>query len=227
MSADPAAPQLSTASRAALQAILDLLAEENASVSSISDQRAWRVHVLDSLSGLQVAELRDAPRIADIGSGAGFPGLVLALALPRAELDLIESVGRKAEFIRRAIELAAVTNARALNLRSEEWASGEGREFYAAVTARAVGRLATLAELAAPLLQEGGFLLAWKGKRDPEEEAQLRRASAQLAMESERVLQVTPAPGARFRHLHLIRKVGPTPPELPRRPGLAKKRPRG
>ncbi len=227
MSSDRAAAELSGESRAALQKILGLLAEENASVSSISDQRAWRVHVLDSLSALQVVELRDARRIADIGSGAGFPGLVLALALPRAELDLIESVRRKCEFIARAIEAAAINNAHPLNLRSEEWASGAGREHYTAVTARAVGRLATLAELASPLLEEGGFLLAWKGHRDLEEEAQLARASAQLGMESERVLRVPPAPGARFRHLHLIRKIGPTPSGLPRRPGMAKKRPRG
>ena len=70
-----------------------------------------------------------------------------------------------------------------MNLRSEEWASGQGREAYAAVTARAVGRLSTLAELAAPLLEEGGVLIAWKGKRDEDEEAQLRRAAPELAYE--------------------------------------------
>ena len=73
--------------------VLELLAEERASVSSIVDQRAWRVHVEDSLTGLEVPELRKAAKIADIGSGAGFPGLVLAVANPQAQVDLIESVG--------------------------------------------------------------------------------------------------------------------------------------
>jgi 16S rRNA (guanine527-N7)-methyltransferase len=189
--------------------------------------RAWRVHVADSLSGLEFQPLRDAARIADIGSGAGFPGLVLAVALPDARVDLIESVGRKCDFIRRAIDAAGIANARVINARSEELATGEGREAYAAVTARAVGRLSTLAELASPLLEENGALIAWKGKRDPDEEAQLLRAAEKLAMRPEEIRHVGPYAGSEHRHLHLVRKDGPTPDDLPRRPGMAKKRPRG
>ncbi len=211
-----------------METVLRLLAEERASVSSVTDPgRAWKVHVADSLTGLEVQGLRDAPRIADIGSGAGFPGLVLAVALPTAQLDLIESVGRKCEFIQRAIDAAAIGNARVLNLRSEELAQAEGREAYAAVTARAVGRLSTLAELASPLLEAGGVLVAWKGKRDPEEEAQLARAAEGLAMQPEQILHVGPYAGSEHRHLHVLRKSGPTPAGLPRRAGMAKKRPRG
>jgi 16S rRNA (guanine527-N7)-methyltransferase len=152
---------------------------------------------------------------------------VLAVALPGAQVDLIESVGRKCEFIRRAIEAAGIVNARVINARSEDLATVEGREAYAAVTARAVGRLSTLTELASPLLEDGGVLVAWKGKRDPEEEAQLESAAAALAMRSEEIRHVGPFAGSDHRHLHLIRKVGPTPDDLPRRPGMAKKRPRG
>jgi 16S rRNA (guanine527-N7)-methyltransferase len=220
-------PALDEGARKRLQTVLDLLAEERASVSSVVDARAWQVHVVDSLTGLEVPELRAARRIADIGSGAGFPGLVLAVALPEAQLDLIESVGRKCEFIRRAAQAAAISNVRVRNLRSEEWAAAEGREAYEAVTARAVGRLSTLAELASPLLQENGVLVAWKGKRDPDEERQLERAAGELAMEPVQILDVGNRAGSEHRHLHLIRKVGPTPENLPRRPGLAKKRPRG
>jgi 16S rRNA (guanine527-N7)-methyltransferase len=208
--------------------VLELLAEERASVSSVTrPSDAWRVHVADSLTGLQVKELRDATRIADIGSGAGFPGIPLAVALPAAELDLIESVGRKCDFIHRAIAAAGLGNAHVLNARSEELASGAQREAYAAAVARAVGRLATIAELASPMLREGGVLVAWKGKRDAGEEAQLARAAEQLAMRPERVLAVGPCAGSEHRHLHVIRKSGPTPAGLPRRPGMAKKRPRG
>jgi 16S rRNA (guanine527-N7)-methyltransferase len=223
----PPGRPLSERQRAAIARVLELLRDERASVSSITDERAWRVHVEDSLTGLEVEELRGARRIADIGSGAGFPGLVLAVANPRAEVDLIESVGRKCDFMRRAIEVAGIVNARVIDARSEALAAGGGREAYEAATARAVGRLSTLAELASPLLKEGGVLVAWKGKRDADEERQLDRAADALAMRPERILAVGPRAGSEHRHLHLIRKSGPTPPDLPRRSGMAKKRPRG
>lgn len=226
MSQDPTAV-LSPAGRAALERVLALLAEERASVSSVVDKRAWQVHVADSLTGLEVPDLRSARRIADVGAGAGFPGLAVAVALPTAQVDLIESVGRKCAFIERAATEAQIANATVLNTRSEEWAAADGHELYDAVTARAVGRLSTLAELASPLLKPNGVLVAWKGKRDPEEESQLERASESLAMTPERVLDVGDHAGSQHRHLHIIRKTGPTPNNLPRRPGMAKKRPKG
>jgi 16S rRNA (guanine527-N7)-methyltransferase len=218
---------LDDAGRRSLEIVLALLAKERASVSSVVDQRAWTVHVEDSLTGLEVPALRSATRIADVGAGAGFPGLVLAVALPAAQVDLIESVGRKCDFMNRAIEAAGITNATVLNTRSEEWASEEGREAYDAVTARAVARLSTLAELASPLLKPNGTLVAWKGKRDEDEESQLQRASESLAMAPQEVLDVGGRAGSKHRHLHIITKVGPTPADLPRRPGVAKNRPRG
>jgi 16S rRNA (guanine527-N7)-methyltransferase len=226
VSRDPTAT-LGPREREALQRVLALLAEERASVSSVVDERAWRVHVADSLTGLQVHGLASARRIADVGAGAGFPGLALAVALPDASVDLIESIGRKCDFMRGAIETAGISNATVLNARSEEWAAAKGREAYDAVTARAVGRLSTLAELASPLLKPNGVLVAWKGKRDPDEERQLASAAGSLAMQSEQILDVGAEAGSRHRHLHLIRKTGPTPPGLPRRAGMAKKRPKG
>ena len=92
-----------------------------------------------------------------------------------------------------------------------------GREAYDAVTARAVGRLSTLAELASPLLVAGGVLVAWKGRRDPDEEAELERAAAaRLAMEPVEIRWVGPYAGSRHRHLHVMRKTradpdGPAP----------------
>jgi 16S rRNA (guanine527-N7)-methyltransferase len=210
-----------------MQTVLSLLAEERASVSSVVDDRAWKVHVADSLTGLEIPELLAAERIADVGSGAGFPGLALAIALASARVDLIESVGRKCEFMRRAGVTAGIANATVLNTRSEDWAGADGRESYDVVTARAVGRLSTLAELASPLLKPNGLLIAWKGKRDEDEERQLERAAKSLAMHPEQILDVGDRAGSRHRHLHTIRKIGPTPPDLPRRAGIAKKRPRG
>lgn len=226
MNFDPA-ELLDAAAEAKLKTLLALLGEERASVSSVVDERAWQVHVVDSLTGLEVPDLRGGGRLADVGAGAGFPGLVLAIALPDAQVDLIESVSRKCKFMQRAIAAAEIANANVLNARSEDWAADEGRGAYDAVTARAVGRLSTLAELASPLLKPNGVLVAWKGRRDADEEQQLSNAAADLAMAPERILDVGNRAGSEHRHLHVIRKTGPTPPNLPRKPGIAKKRPKG
>jgi 16S rRNA (guanine527-N7)-methyltransferase len=226
VSPDPTAV-LDPAGREALGTVLALLAEERASVSSVVDERAWKVHVADSLTGLEVPELASARQVADVGAGAGFPGIALAVALPEAQIDLIESVTRKCAFMRRAIAEAGIANATVLDTRSEDLAAAAGRESYDVVTARAVGRLSTLAELASPLLKPDGVLIAWKGKRDQEEEDQLHRASTSLAMRPDRILDVGTRAGSRHRHLHVIRKSGPTPPNLPRKSGMAKKRPSG
>jgi 16S rRNA (guanine527-N7)-methyltransferase len=212
---------------AALEALLDLLSDPRAPISPKSAKRAREVHIADSLSALGFEQLRSARRIADLGSGAGLPGLVLAAALPDAAVDLVEAESRKCEFLREAIERTGSGNARVICERSEEWAAGEGREAYDAVTARAVGSLPTLAELASPLLADGGFLFAWRGRREPEQEERLARAADRLAIEPIEVRPVEPYPGSRDRHIHLLRKNGPTPNDLPRRAGMAAKRPFG
>lgn len=220
--------ELPAATRESLAELVSMLAAERGAPSAVRNpDEAWRVHVADSLAGLKFPQLRSAERVADVGSGAGLPGLVLAAALPDAGVDLIESVGRKCAFIERAASRAAIANVRVVCERSETWALGEGGESYDAVTARAVGRLSTLAELASPLLSDGAALVAWKGRRDPDEEEELGRAAARLAMEPVEVRWVGPYAGSRHRHLHLMRKSGPTPSDLPRRPGVAKKRPFG
>jgi 16S rRNA (guanine527-N7)-methyltransferase len=129
--------------------------------------------------------------------------------------------------MRHAAEAAGIGNARVVCERAETWGQGEGREAYSAVTARAVGRLATLGELASPLLSEGGVLIAWKGRRDPDEEAEAGRAEGDTAMRHEATLALTPFPDSRNRHLHVLRKCGSTPANLPRRPGVAKRKPYG
>jgi 16S rRNA (guanine527-N7)-methyltransferase len=174
-----------------------------------------------------VAALRDARAIADVGAGAGFPGVVLAIALPRARVDMIESSSRKCAVIDRLVRAAGMDHEviRALPMRAEDWAAWGGRELYDAVTARAVASLPVLVEYAAPLLREGGVLVAWKGKLDEEEVEAGAKAAAEVGLEPEAVLEVQPWPEARDRRLHEFRKIGPTPDRFPRRPGMAAKRP--
>lgn len=211
----------------ALDELLRILAEPRAAIAASTVARARDVHIADSLSGLELEPIRSAGRIADLGSGAGLPGLVLAAALPDARIDLIESIERKCAFLRDAIEWMGLPNATVVCRRSEDWAGDEGREAYDVVAARSVGRLAALAELASPLLREGGELIAWKGKRSAQEEAEAARAADRLAMEPIEIRSVQPYPASRDRHIHLLRKNGPTPNGLPRRPGMATKRPFG
>jgi 16S rRNA (guanine527-N7)-methyltransferase len=215
----------------AFEPLLAALAAEPDPHTTVSEPgAALEVHVADSLSGLEIPELSSARRIADIGAGAGFPGLVLAIALPRAAVDLIESVGRKTAVIDRLIQAAELSNARSVTARAEDFARtpaalGGGREAYDAVTARAVGPLALLVEYAAPLLREGGVLVAWKGARDQAEEAAGAVAAEKVGMALKEVVPVQPYPASQNRHLHVFRKTAPTPPEFPRRAGMARKRP--
>jgi 16S rRNA (guanine527-N7)-methyltransferase len=209
-----------------------LAAEPDPHTTVASPEAALDAHLADSLSGLSLEGLRRASRIADIGSGAGFPGLALAVALPSTRVDLIESVGRKTAVAARLLQAADITNARAVTARAEEWAGlqpglGGGREAYDAVTARAVAPLAVLVEYAAPLLRVGGVLVAWKGARDAVEEEGGAGAAERLQMAVKGVERVVPFEGAEHRHLHVFEKLGPTPEGIPRRPGMARKRPLG
>ena len=216
-----------------IERILEALAAEPDPHTSVSEPHAaLEVHVADSLSGLEVSELTGARRIADMGAGAGFPGLILAVALPQAQVDLVESAGRKTAVVDRLIQAGDVSNARSITTRVEELggvpgALGGGREAYDAVTARAVGPLALLVEYASPLLREGGVLVAWKGARDADEESAGAAAATAVGMAAEDVLSVKPFPSSENRHLHVVRKISPTPPGFPRRPGMARKRPLG
>ncbi len=209
-----------------LQPMLEMLAAAPASLSSITNpDEARRVHLSDSLSGLAIDEVNSAQRVADIGSGAGFPGIPLALARPKAQFTLLDSVGRKVRFMQEVIERLGLENAVAVNLRSEVWAAADGADASDLVTVRAVAPLEALAELASPLLETGGSLIAWKGEREADGEARLARLEAKLAMTLDRVVAVKPYSGSRERHIYVVRKTADTPTNLPRRPGMVRKRP--
>ena len=222
----PDRPWLDTNVLKRLEPMLEMLASDPASLSSVTNPTEGRdIHLVDSLSGLAVPELSEAAIIGDIGSGAGFPGIPLACALPGSKVEMIESVGRKTAFIDRVIAALELANASTVTSRSEDWAGRGGRERYDVVTARAVADLTILAELASPLLKEGGSLIAWKGERESEAESHLALIEAKVAMKLEDVQTVKPYLASRDRHLYVIRKSGPTPSALPRRSGMARKRP--
>ena len=177
----------------------------------------------DSLSALELGCVTRARRIADLGAGPGFPGLALAVALPAAAVALVESQSRKTQVIER-LASAAGLRVEVLTERAEALAVARPGAFDL-VTARAVAPLAVLVEYAAPLLAREGCLVAWKGRRDPDEERAGVAAAAHTGLEQASIEAVRPYPAARNRHLHVFVKVSETPSRFPRRPGMAQKRP--
>jgi 16S rRNA (guanine527-N7)-methyltransferase len=209
-----------------LAELIRVLAEDDTAPTTVrAPEAAVNTHIADSLSALELDAVRSATTIADLGAGAGFPGLVLAAAVPAARVALVESVARKCAFIAAAAEAASLENVEVVNARAEEWPAGLGANDV--VTARALGPLAILAEYAAPLLRLGGTLVAWKGVPDAEEERAAAVAADELGLELVERRAVEPFPGADRHRLYVYSKVRDTPGRYPRRAGMARKRPLG
>lgn len=218
--------QLDAGQRRSLDALVDALAHEPRAPTAIRDPLAVvERHIADSLVGVEVDELRTAGSIADIGSGAGLPGVPLATALPAARVSLVESLARKCAFLSELVRAEGLSNVEVVNSRVEQWVAGRGSQD--AVLARAVASPAVVLEYAAPLLRIGGVLVDWRGKRDLAAEREGLRAADELGLALRAVLRVHPFPSAQQRHLHVYLKVSPTPERFPRRAGIARKRPLG
>ena len=217
---------LGEAAKAQLAALLSILVADARAPTTVTDPaRALDDHLADSLVALELEATRAASEIADLGAGAGFPGLALAVARPQARVVLLESSGRKCEFIAAAVRASSIGNATVVHARAEAWPAGQDR--FDLVTARALAPLAVVAEYAAPLLKIGGTLVAWRGQRNEAEEEAASCAATELGLEIGEPTHVRPYPRARNRHLHTMLKVRETPARFPRRPGVARKRPLG
>jgi 16S rRNA (guanine527-N7)-methyltransferase len=209
-----------------LESLLEVVCSDDSAPTAVRTRTGvLRDHLADSLVALELVGVRDASAIADLGAGAGFPGLPLAVALASARVSLVESNARKCEFMARAAASCSIENARVVASRAEAW--GEGLGSCDLVVARALAPLAVVAEYAAPLLRIGGVLVAWRGRRDAGDESNGARAAAELGLEPRQPVWVEPYRGAEHRHLHPMVKVSATPDRFPRRPGMARKRPLG
>ncbi len=186
-------------------------------------------HFVDSLTCLLLVpdEARHGPyAIVDIGSGAGFPGVPLKIALPQAGLALVESVQKKAAFLVHLVNQLGLERVRVYPQRAEEVARlPECREAFDLAVSRAVAPLAVLAEYGLPFLRVGGLLVAMKGR---EVESEVREALPAFAILGGvlREIRSVVLPGLDApRHLVAVEKVSPTPARYPRRPGLPARRP--
>ncbi len=203
-----------------------LLAEDPLAPTTVRDPNRVRDdHLADSLVALELDVVREAREVIDLGAGAGLPGLPLAAALPGTHVTLVDGNRRKCEFISRAAREMGLTNVAVRHARAEELGDLRGR--FDVVTARALAALNVVAEYAAPLLEIRGQLVAWRGRREPQVEAEAVRAAEILGLSVLFPIQVHPYPEAEHRYLHLMSKVTETPSRFPRRAGMALKRPLG
>jgi 16S rRNA (guanine527-N7)-methyltransferase len=192
-------------------------------------------HFLDSLSCWDV--IRRAWNISDkgtdvrlqaidVGSGGGFPGVVLKIASPALRLTLLEAKGKKAEFLQVLVERLGLADVVVIRARAEEVGrDARHRERYDLALARALAGMATLAELTLPLVRVGGLVIAQKGENPASEVETAQKAIFALGGQIEEIAPVV-VPGLDgTRHLVVLKKVSPTPTKYPRRPGIPAKRP--
>ena len=208
-----------------LRELLDAIVSGQGATTVREPRRVIEDHLADSLVALELDHVRWDGRIADLGAGAGFPGLPLAIARPAAVVSLVESNTRKCEFLSAAVRRCGLENTTVVRDRAETWS--DGLRGCDVVVARALASLPVVAEYAAPLLALGGTLIAWRGRRDLREEVMGASAAAELGLEPLDPVAVTPYPEAMHRHLHVMVKVAETSPRFPRRPGVARKHPLG
>jgi len=202
-----------------------LLAETNKVMNLTAirgEEETARLHFLDCAALLKFVPM-EGKTLADVGSGAGFPGLVLKILSPSTEVTLLDSLNKRVEFQRRTAESLGLTGIRCLAGRAEE--ERELRESFQVVTSRAVARLGMLAELCLPLAAPGGEFVAMKGP-DPEEELREAERGIRLLGGGEPAVERYTIPGTDTVHtLVRIPKLRPTPERYPRRFALIKKSP--
>ena len=171
-----------------------------------------KLHLLDSLSVLKCEDLKGKTLI-DVGCGAGFPGVPLAIACPEANITLLDSLGKRMTWLETVLPELGV-KARCVTARAEE-AVASCRETYDFATSRAVARLNILLELTAPYVKVGGKVLAMKGAAAREELAEAGNAIKKLGLKLEEVKEF-PMDGTTHAVI-VLRKVSATPPQFPRR----------
>jgi 16S rRNA (guanine527-N7)-methyltransferase len=219
---------LDAAAQHRLAVLGDLILGAGFNVTGLTDpQEIERTHFLDSLSLLDLGCVSSAKSVCDLGSGAGLPALVLALALPGVKIVAVESQRKKCAHIGRVAEALSLRNIEVYCARAEEYGRAAGREAHDVVVSRAVAALPVVAEYSLPLLLVGGTMVAMKGAISDQERTQGENALGILGSGLLEAVRLQPFAGARDRWVYLARKIRATPSEYPRRSGIPAKRPLG
>ena len=204
----------------------ELLTQWNAvmNLTAISgEEDTARLHFLDCAALAELVDL-SGKRVIDVGTGAGFPGMVLKILRPETELTLLDSLDKRVRFLSTVCGELGFADVQCLHARAEE-APPELRQSFDVACSRAVARLNLLAELCLPFVKLGGVFAAMKGPEVTEELREAEKGIRLLGGEVERVAEYA-VPGTELRHnAVLIRKVSETPKKYPRKWGQMKKNP--
>lgn len=209
-----------------LEAFSRMLLEKNQvmNLTAITDPRdVAALHLLDSLALVKLAGL-ESQRVVDVGTGAGFPGVPLAIARPSARVTLLDSLGKRVDFLRESCRALGLDNVECVHGRAEEFA-GERRETFDLAVSRAVAALPVLCELCLPLVKVGGAFWAMKSVDTEEEISASKTAVKVLGGRVQAVSDYTIPTTEVVHRVVCIQKTAPTPKKYPRRFTLIKKQP--
>ncbi|MDE2669595.1 MAG: class I SAM-dependent methyltransferase [Chloroflexota bacterium] len=201
-----------------------LLAESPVQTTTVKGEMVVARHYAESLEAYRLSGSQEEGVVVDVGSGGGFPGLVIAAVAPGLEVHLVEARRKRADLLGEMAEALGLANVRAHGERAEEAGRGALRERGNLVIARAVAPLPVLLEYTAPLAATGGTIAAVKGSRGEAELAEAGTALEALNCEHTGTKQMRSEVAGQMRVL-LFRKRGATPSRYPRRPGMPEKRP--
>ena len=217
---------LSTEGIPSLIRYADLLVEKNKvmNLTAITEPGdIATLHFLDSVAMLTLADLKEK-KMADIGTGAGFPGMPLRIVEPSIRLTLLDSLNKRIDFLKEVCDDLGLSDVECIHGRAEEFAVGH-RESYDIVTSRAVANLQMLSELCLPLVKVGGYFLSMKSVDSEQEVNDTKNAIKTLGGRIEKVVDYT-IPGTEVQHrLIFIKKIQETPKKYPRAFAKIKKNP--
>ena len=183
-------------------------------------------HFLDSLTAIKTGYVKG--KVIDVGTGAGFPGLVLKIAKPEIKLTLLDSLNKRINFLKDVCEKVDINDVEFVHSRAED--GGKNRDYrgkFDTVVSRAVANLTVLSEWCIPFLKQGGYFLALKGPLAEQEVKDAKRAIKILGGQIEDIVE-TEIPFTELKHkIIVIKKVGQTPLKYARKPGIATKTPIG
>ncbi|MCE2717836.1 MAG: 16S rRNA (guanine(527)-N(7))-methyltransferase RsmG [Anabaena sp. 49628_E55] len=191
----------------------------------------WEKHLWDSLRGIApkqifIPGIDKGKRIIDIGTGAGFPGLPIALIFPNSQVTLLDSTGKKINFIETVLSALALNNAKTLLGRAEEIGQQyEHRQNYDVAVIRAVGNVSVCAEYSLPLVRKGGLAIIYRGSWSEAENESLETAVEQLGGVVELIEEFSTPLSNSMRHCLYLRKVTNTPISFPRGVGIPSQKP--
>lgn len=189
----------------------------------ISPEDAAKKHFLDSISAAKF--IPENAKVIDVGAGGGFPSIPLKIYRPDIKLTMIDSVGKKVDFLNESVKLLSLNDSSAIHARAEDFAlETVAREGFDVCISRAVANLSTLLEYCLPFVKVGGLFIAYKGENALIELEEAKNAISTLGAKLENDFKYSVI-GDVKNHLLIFRKVGRTPNQFPRRNNLPRKKP--